>query len=139
MASFLAHSYTKNIQYNLYLLTEVVVKKSLLLITLGTLFGCSSVPQPKIPQDLVSITDSQLCEAFGVAYASKNTEALAHIMEEAEARGIEENDSCKMFIELGAQKYFDYMDSPSGFESFISTVDAIGTAGHTNNHTLEVK
>ncbi|ELL0595313.1 lipoprotein [Vibrio vulnificus] len=115
------------------------MKQSLIFISLAAMLSGCATNLPKVPEDISSLTDNELCESFGIAYASKDTSSLSIILAEGELRGIEENDTCKMFIELGAQKYYDALDAPSGFQSAIKTLDEIGRMGHGSNHTVEVK
>lgn len=112
-------------------------QNALIATMLLTIVGCTSVPS--VPKDLTIVSDNELCESFGIAYAAKDTNNLSKILEEGDKRGITENDICKMFMELGMKKYAEARNEPSAFSSFIGTVDAIGSAGHTKNHNVTIK
>lgn len=108
-------------------------KKFLTTLILLSIVGCSSTPR-----DLTLISDDELCESFGFAYASNNTKDLSKIITESDKRGITENSLCMMFAEFGMKKYYEKKNAPSGFSTFINTVDSIGSAGHSQNHKVTI-
>lgn len=116
-----------------------MTNKNCFIIVFSTSLMACSASLPSVPSDIDIITNNELCEAFGIAYAAKDTSLMSKILEEGELRGIQESDTCKMFVEIGYSKYIEAQSSPSGFESFINAIDAIGTAGHTNKHEVLVR
>ncbi len=100
------------------------------------LSGCSHLPE--VSTNFDSQNDELLCENLGIAFASKDTEALSLILKEGERRGLENNETCVVFAKIGARKYKDAENEPSGFETVISTLDAIQSIGNTQNHNITI-
>ena len=97
------------------------------------LTGCTTTVTPE------ELSNNDLCYELGYSRSSGDAERFGKLYAELEGRPDAQNDLCLNMVNMGMENAKADANSPSGFETFINTVDAIGTAGHTNKHTVTVE